>query len=216
MLREVQAPAHEREAVAVDHDHVFHVHLAGFIRRQQLALLARPTHAELAVRARTMLHPEGDLPAALREVLLREEVSRRVIHLRVAVRDDDVRTLLAVRGSKLLLVLHVVLSGWRISSRLEVMPADLTNPARYARYRFPTAVIHHALWLMNRFKFSLRTGQEILLERGIHVSHETLREWNLKFAALIALEIQRRRAMPGRTWHPDEMRVVVRGSIMWL
>jgi putative transposase len=96
------------------------------------------------------------------------------------------------------------------------MPADLTNPARYARYRFPTAVIHHALWLMNRFKFSLRTGQEILLERGIHVSHETLREWNLKFAALIALEIQRRRAMPGRTWHLDEMRVVVRGSIMWL
>lgn len=96
------------------------------------------------------------------------------------------------------------------------MPADLTDPARYAGYRFPTAVIHHALWLLNRFKFSLRTVQELLLQRGIEVSHETLREWNTKFAALIAFEIKRRRATPGKTWHLDEMRVVVRGTVMWL
>lgn len=96
------------------------------------------------------------------------------------------------------------------------MPTNLTDPARYAGYRFPTAVIHRALWLLNRFKFSLRTVQEILLERGITVSHETLREWNLKFAASIALEIQRRRATPGKTWHLDEMHVVVRGQVMWL
>jgi transposase-like protein len=43
------------------------------------------------------------------------------------------------------------------------MPADLTHPARYARFRFPTSIIHRALWLTNRFNFSLRTVQEILL-----------------------------------------------------
>jgi putative transposase len=96
------------------------------------------------------------------------------------------------------------------------MPADLTNPARYTGYRFPTAVIHHALWLLNRFNLSLRTVQEMLLERGIIVSHESLREWNQKFAVHIALEIRRRRAAPGKTWHLDEMRVVVRGKVRWL
>jgi putative transposase len=96
------------------------------------------------------------------------------------------------------------------------MPADLTHPARYPGYRFPIAVIHRALWLLIRFKFSLRTVQELLLERGITVSHETLREWNIKFADSIALEIKRRRATPGKTWHLDEMHVVVRGKAMWL
>jgi putative transposase len=58
------------------------------------------------------------------------------------------------------------------------------------------------LWLTNRFNLSLRTVQEILLERGIEVRHETLRDWNLKFAAQISLEIQRRRSTPGKTWAP--------------
>jgi putative transposase len=96
------------------------------------------------------------------------------------------------------------------------MPTDLTDPARYAGYRFPTAVIHHALWLLNRFTLSLRTVQEMLLERGVTLSHETLREWNQKFARQIALEIKRRRDAPGKTWHLDEMHVIVRGKVMWL
>jgi putative transposase len=97
-----------------------------------------------------------------------------------------------------------------------LIPADLTNPARYSGYRFPTSIIHHTLWLMNRFNLSLRVVQEMLLERGITVSHETLREWNLKFAALVALEIKRRCRQRGTTWHLDEMHVVVRGQAMWL
>jgi putative transposase len=96
------------------------------------------------------------------------------------------------------------------------VPTDPGNPARYAGYRFPTAVIHHALWLLNRFTLSLRVVQEMLLEHGIKVSRETLREWNLNFAAPISLEIQRRRSTPGSTWHPDEMRVVVQGKVHWL
>jgi putative transposase len=96
------------------------------------------------------------------------------------------------------------------------MPADLTNPERDRGYRYPTTVIHYALWLLNRFTLSLRVVQEILLERGIPVSHETLREWNLKFAALISLEIKHRRSTPGKLWHLDEMRVVVQGKVRWL
>jgi putative transposase len=77
------------------------------------------------------------------------------------------------------------------------MPTDLIHPVRYSGYCFPIAIIHHALWLMNRFNLSLRSVQELLLERGIVVSHETLRDWNRKFAAQIALEIQRRRFARG-------------------
>jgi putative transposase len=96
------------------------------------------------------------------------------------------------------------------------MPAALSDPARYAGYRFPIVVIHHALWLSNRFTLSLRTVQEMLLERGIQVSHETLRERNQTFAAQISLEIKRRRRQRGKTWHLDELHVVVQGQVLWL
>jgi putative transposase len=58
--------------------------------------------------------------------------------------------------------------------------------------------------------------QEILFDRGIVVSHETLREGHLKFAAQISLEIKRRRRCSGKTWHLDELHVVVQGQVMWL
>lgn len=96
------------------------------------------------------------------------------------------------------------------------MPTDLTDPTRYRGYRFLKTVIHYALWLLNRFTLSLCIVQEMLLERGISVSHETLREWNTKFADHISLEIQQRRSTPGKTWHLDEMRLIVQGKLMWL
>jgi putative transposase len=99
-------------------------------------------------------------------------------------------------------------------------------------------VIHHALWLINRFNLSLRTVKELLVQRSITVSHETLREWNIKFAGQIALEIKRRGAAPSKTcldhkihlldpkthlageiacghgrWHLDEMHIVVQGKV---
>jgi putative transposase len=84
------------------------------------------------------------------------------------------------------------------------MPADLSHPARYAGYRFLTSIIHYDLWLMNCFNLSLRVVQELLRERGITVSHETLREWNLKFAAPISLEMKRHRPAQGKIWYLDE------------
>ncbi|MGO4677907.1 IS6 family transposase, partial [Bosea sp. 2YAB26] len=51
----------------------------------------------------------------------------------------------------------------------------------YKRHRFPPAIISHAVWLYFRFPLSLRLVEEMLLERGIAVSYETVRRWALKF-----------------------------------
>nr|WP_225890096.1 hypothetical protein [Indioceanicola profundi] len=50
----------------------------------------------------------------------------------------------------------------------------------YAGYRFPPAVISHAVWFYFRFPLSLRMVEEMLAARGIVVSHETVRQWGLK------------------------------------
>ena len=59
----------------------------------------------------------------------------------------------------------------------------MTTPARspYAGHRFPAEVISHAIWLYFRFPLSLRLVEELLAVRGIHVSHETVRQWARKF-----------------------------------
>src|SRR5438270_782096 len=59
----------------------------------------------------------------------------------------------------------------------------MTAPAfpSYAGHRFPAAVISHAVWLYFRFPLSLRMVEEMLAARGIIVSHETIRQWALKF-----------------------------------
>ncbi len=62
----------------------------------------------------------------------------------------------------------------------------------------------------------LRLVEEMLLERGIDVSHETVRRWSVKFGPLLARELRRRAPRPGDIWHLDEVRVVIRGSVHWL
>ena len=47
----------------------------------------------------------------------------------------------------------------------------------YKRHRFPPQIIAHAVWLYFRFPLSLRLVEEMLLERGIVVSYETIRRW---------------------------------------
>ncbi len=58
--------------------------------------------------------------------------------------------------------------------------------------RFPMTMIQHAVWLYHRFALSYRDVQELLHQRGIQVSHETLREWNMKFASLFAEDLRHR------------------------
>jgi putative transposase len=70
---------------------------------------------------------------------------------------------------------------------------------RYARDRFPAEVISHAVC----FPLSLRMVEEMLAARGILVSHETVRQWTLKFGQGFANQIRRRLPAPGDKWHLD-------------
>src|SRR3982751_4855783 len=81
----------------------------------------------------------------------------------------------------------------------------MTSAAKspYAGYRFPAEVISHAVWLYFRFPLSLRNVDEILAARGIIVSHETVRQWGLKFGQGIANRIRRRLPRAGDKWHLD-------------
>jgi putative transposase len=94
----------------------------------------------------------------------------------------------------------------------------MTTPARsrYAGHRFPPAVIGHALWLYFRFPLSLRMVEEMLAARGILVSHETVRQWALKFGQAFANQIRRRLPGAGDKWHLDEVFIRIRGERHYL
>jgi putative transposase len=88
--------------------------------------------------------------------------------------------------------------------------------SRYARHRFPPEVISHAVWLYFRFPLSLRMVEEMLAARGIEVSHETVRQWALKFGQRFANKIRRRLPAPGDKWHLDEVVISIAGRKHWL
>src|SRR5215207_2044823 len=91
-----------------------------------------------------------------------------------------------------------------------------TRPSRYARHRFPAEVISQAVWLYFRFPLSLRMVEEMLAARGILVSHETVRQWALKFGRDFATQIRRRLPAPGDKWHLDEVAISIAGKRHWL
>jgi hypothetical protein len=63
----------------------------------------------------------------------------------------------------------------------------------YRRHRFPAEIIQHAIWLYLRFTLSYRDVEELLAERGLDVSYETVRRWVLKFGPLIARKLRQGR-----------------------
>jgi putative transposase len=87
---------------------------------------------------------------------------------------------------------------------------------RYARHRFPAEVISYAVWLYFRFPLSLRMVEEMLAARGIEVSHETVRQWAMKFGQSFANQIRRRLPVPGDKWHLDEVAISIAGRKHWL
>jgi putative transposase len=87
---------------------------------------------------------------------------------------------------------------------------------RYARHRFPAEVISYAVWLYFRFPLSLRMVEEMLVARGILVSHETIRQWALKFGQSFANQIRRRLPTSGDKWHLDEVVISIAGRKHWL
>ena len=90
----------------------------------------------------------------------------------------------------------------------------MTTPSRspYAGHRFPPEVISHAVWLYFRFPLSLRMVEEMLARRGIELSHETVRQWGLKFGRAFANRIRRRLPQAGDKWHLDEVAIRMTGE----
>jgi len=86
----------------------------------------------------------------------------------------------------------------------------------FKRHRFPPEVIRHAVWLYARFTLSYRDVEDLLAERGLDVSYETVRRWFLKFGAPIARNLRHMRPTPSDYWHLDEMVIVIRGRRHWL
>ena len=86
----------------------------------------------------------------------------------------------------------------------------------FARHQFPPDIIRHAVWLYLRFTLSFRDVEDLLAERGLDVSYETVRRWVLKFGPLFAQELRRRRHRPTAQWHLDEMAVRIGGRQFWL
>ncbi|PZU76565.1 MAG: IS6 family transposase [Brevundimonas sp.] len=90
------------------------------------------------------------------------------------------------------------------------------NPINFKRHRFPPAVILRAVRWYFRFTLSIRDVEELMAERGIEVSRETIRCWVIKFGPLIAANLKRGRPSPTRRWHLDEAVVKIGGRRMYL
>lgn len=88
---------------------------------------------------------------------------------------------------------------------------------RYRRHRFPAEIISQAVWLYFRFPLSLRHVEDLLAERGIEVTFQTVAEWAAKFGVEYARRIGRRsKGCFADKWHLDEMVVTVKGKKHWL
>lgn len=85
----------------------------------------------------------------------------------------------------------------------------------FARHQFPPDVIRHAVWLYRRFTLSYRDVEDMLAERGLDLTYETVRRWVTKFGPLFAKELRKRRPRPTSRWHLDEMVVKIAGKRNW-
>jgi putative transposase len=86
----------------------------------------------------------------------------------------------------------------------------------YRGYRFPPVIIQHAVWLYLRFTLSFRDVQDLLAERSIIVSHETIRRWVIHFGPIYARRLRAGRPAATRRWHLDEVFVSIAGRQMYL
>src|SRR3712207_7187130 len=92
----------------------------------------------------------------------------------------------------------------------------MSKSVSYKRHRFPPEIIAHAVWLYFRFPLSLRLIEEMLLERGILVSYETVRQWALKFVPDYGRRLKRKGPSRRDVLHLDEVVVTIAGKKHWL
>ncbi|WP_455680872.1 IS6 family transposase [Streptomyces mirabilis] len=86
----------------------------------------------------------------------------------------------------------------------------------YKGHRYPVEVISHGVWLYHRFPLSFREVEELMLERGVTVSYETVLRWCVKFGQQYANALRRRQSRPGDQWHLDEVFIKVNGKPKYL
>ncbi len=84
--------------------------------------------------------------------------------------------------------------------------------ARYKRQRFPPAISGHAVWRYCRFALRYRDVEELLAERGVILSDETVRQWCRQCGQAYAHDLRRRRPRPGDQWHRDEVFMTINGT----
>ncbi|MEV0693889.1 IS6 family transposase [Streptomyces sp. NPDC050388] len=86
----------------------------------------------------------------------------------------------------------------------------------YKGFRYPAEIIAHAVWLYHRFPLSFREVEELLLQRGVTVSYETVRQWCARFGPEYAAGLRRRGPRAGEKWHLDEVFVKINGVRYYL
>jgi putative transposase len=89
-------------------------------------------------------------------------------------------------------------------------------PSLYKGHRFPVEIISHCVWLYHRFPLSLRDVEQMMAQRGVVVSYETIHQWCRKFGQAYANELRRRRPRPGDKWHVDEVFIKIAGKTHYL
>ncbi len=85
----------------------------------------------------------------------------------------------------------------------------MKKPA-YRGHRFPPEIIQLTVWMYARCTLSLRDVEELLAERGLDVSYETVRRWFLHFGGVYARRLRQDRHKPTDHWFLDEMVIVIR------
>jgi putative transposase len=85
----------------------------------------------------------------------------------------------------------------------------------YSGYRFPPEIIQQAIWLYVQFTLSFRDVEDLLAERGIVVSYETVRRWVNHFGPKIAADLRKRRPKPHTIWHLDEVYLKIDGRLVY-
>ena len=86
----------------------------------------------------------------------------------------------------------------------------------YSHHRFHPDIIRRAVWMYFRFNLSFRDIEELLIERGIDVSYETIRRWVDKFGSTYAKRIRSRSVSPSPVWHLDIVYTKINGKMVYL
>ncbi len=92
----------------------------------------------------------------------------------------------------------------------------VSSVSLYKGHRFPAKIISHCVWLYFRFSLSFRDVEDMMAERGVMVSYESVREWCLKFGAAYAKRIRAHGPRPGDRWHLDEVFPKIQGKLQYL